>query len=386
MWKWPKRRATCWWPSKDCTRTAACPAATWRRWPSESRNRCRTTIFARASARSSIWGKSFETRACPSLCPLGVTASSWTREPFCRRFRRSTTRHRRWRPPSTSTPGSAPWSAAGGNHAALHGADPGVAVDGGRQRLCRVVLLRNLRQKGSRVQEDAVTPNGQNDGHARVPKLFPQVEDLADARANVVVLHRFLDSDGHRLHVAAGHAAVRVQSFEGHQQVARRFGHFHIVHRQESADVGQRVFLGAHGTPVAGGAKVLDDLAHAPPLLARLALLDEPGVFGDARVVEDDFHRIAPRQFIDRLHVGERNGLAAGHVHGSRHADVRNAAGILLEYALQLAQIHVSLERALRRWVVRLVDDDVHEASAGHLLVETRRREVHVARDDVASR
>src|ERR1035437_8226140 len=143
-------------------------------------------------------------------------------------------------------------------------------------------------------------------------------------------------------------------------------------------------FLALMVRPSLAAQRSLDDLANAPPLLARLALLDEPGVFGDARGVEDDFHRVVPRQFLDRFHVGERNGLAAGHVHGCRHADVWNAAGILLEYALQLAKIHISLEWALGGWIVRLVDDDVHEASSGHLLVETRSREVHVARDDVA--
>ena len=50
----------------------------------------------------------------------------------------------------------------------------------------------------------------------------------------------------------------------------------------------------------------------------------------------------------------------------------------------QLVEVDVALEGVLARRVVRLVDDHVDEASAGQLLVQAGRREVHVARDDVA--
>ena len=51
---------------------------------------------------------------------------------------------------------------------------------------------------------------------------------------------------------------------------------------------------------------------------------------------------------------------------------------------LHLGQVHVALEGVQRGRVVGLVDDDVVEGGAGQLLVQARRREVHVARHVVA--
>ena len=48
-----------------------------------------------------------------------------------------------------------------------------------------------------------------------------EVVHLPDARAHVVVLHRLLDPDRHRLHVAPGEAAVGVQALEDDDEVAR---------------------------------------------------------------------------------------------------------------------------------------------------------------------
>jgi hypothetical protein len=60
-----------------------------------------------------------------------------------------------------------------------------------------------MRQKRPGVEEDAVPAHGQDDGDAPLAQLVAQILDLADARADVVVLHGLLDADGHRLHVAA---------------------------------------------------------------------------------------------------------------------------------------------------------------------------------------
>ncbi len=65
------RGATGSWSSRGCTPTAAWPAATWRRWPSASRSRCRTTTCARASARCATWASCWRTGACRSCGPIG---------------------------------------------------------------------------------------------------------------------------------------------------------------------------------------------------------------------------------------------------------------------------------------------------------------------------
>ena len=48
-----------------------------------------------------------------------------------------------------------------------------------------------------------------------------EVVDLPDPGADVVVLHRLLDPDRHRLQVATGEAAVGVQALEDDDEVAR---------------------------------------------------------------------------------------------------------------------------------------------------------------------
>lgn len=61
--------------------------------------------------------------------------------------------------------------------------------------------------------------------------------DLADAGADVLILHRFLDPDGDRFHVPAGHPAIGVQSFVDQHHVARFFSDPFIIQREETADV-----------------------------------------------------------------------------------------------------------------------------------------------------
>jgi hypothetical protein len=70
-----------------------------------------------------------------------------------------------------------------------------------------------------------VPAHGLHDGHAPIRQQLAQVAHLPDARAHVVVLHRFFDADRQRFHVAAGHAAVGVQPFVDHHQVARQVEH-----------------------------------------------------------------------------------------------------------------------------------------------------------------
>jgi len=75
------------------------------------------------------------------------------------------------------------------------------------------------------------------------PSIFAQVLDLADAGADVVIVHRFVDADGHSLHVAASQATVGVESFVDHHQVARVFEDLPLVQGQEAADVDQGILL-----------------------------------------------------------------------------------------------------------------------------------------------
>jgi hypothetical protein len=216
-------------------------------------------------------------------------------------------------------------------------------------------------------------------------QLAAEVFDLADPRPHVVVLHALDDAARHRLHVAAGHAAVGVQALEDDDQVARLLVEFGVVERQPAADVDQRVLLAAHRAAVGVRADQAQDLGDRRAGVAGLALLDEPRVLDRARGVEDDPDAVALGELADRTQVGQRDRLAAGHVHGGADGDVRDARGAdPLDERGQRAEVDVALERMLAGGVVRLGDDDVDEGAAGQLLVQAGGGEVHVAGHDVA--
>ena len=91
------------------------------------------------------------------------------------------------------------------------------------KRLRRILGLRNMRQKSPGVQEHAVPTDRHDDRHPVVANLFSQIQDLADAGVNVIVLHGFLDPARHRFHVSPGHASVGVQAFVHDHHVAGLF-------------------------------------------------------------------------------------------------------------------------------------------------------------------
>ncbi len=81
-----------------------------------------------------------------------------------------------------------------------------------------------------------------------------------------------------------------------------------------------------------------------------------------------------------RLDVRHADRLAARHVHGGREAHVGDVAGALLaDQALELREVHVTLERRAVGRVVRCVHDHVDEDAARQFLVQARGGEVHVA-------
>ena len=137
----------------------------------------------------------------------------------------------------------------------------------------------------------------------------------------MVVLHRLDDAAGHGLHVAAGHAAVGVQALVDDHQVAGLFVEFRVVDGQPAADVDQGVLLAAHRAAVGVGADFLKDFRDVLLSVARLALLDEIGVFDGAGSVENDANAVLLRQCADVAEVGHRDRLAARHVHGGRQAE-----------------------------------------------------------------
>ncbi len=77
----------------------------------------------------------------------------------------------------------------------------------------------------------------------------------------MIVLQRLLNADGQRFHVAAGHAAVRMQSLVYHHHVAGFIEDLVVVHRQPAANVNEAIFLGAHPGAIGVVAEFLEDIS-----------------------------------------------------------------------------------------------------------------------------
>ena len=132
-----------------------------------------------------------------------------------------------------------------------------------------------------------------DDGDLPIGEQLAQVAHLPHAGAHVVILHALGDADGKGFHIAPRHAAVGVQSFVDHHQVAQVVEQLGIAHRQPAADVDQVILLGAHPGPVGVAAELLEDLGDRLALVTRLPLLDEKGVFVHAGGVQVDAHAVA---------------------------------------------------------------------------------------------
>ena len=202
-----------------------------------------------------------------------------------------------------------------------------------------------MRIEAPGIEEDGVAAHRLHDGHVPVDQQFAQIAHLPDARADVIVLHGLFNADGHRFHIAPGQAAVRVQPFEDHHQVAQLFEKVPVVHGQPAADVDQIIFLGAHPRAVAVTAKLLQNLRDGLVGVSGFAFLNEEGILHQARGVEEDLDAVLIAQRAQRLDVLHAHRLAARHVDGAGQADVRDLVrAFALDQRFDLVEIDVALE------------------------------------------
>src|SRR5687768_15941386 len=106
--------------------------------------------------------------------------------------------------------------ASRGDHPTLHRADTAVDVKRGRECLSRVILLREMREKATRVEEHGMSADRRDDRNPCVVKLWAEVAHLMDAMADVVVVDHLENALGDGLHVAAGQAAISRHPLEDH--------------------------------------------------------------------------------------------------------------------------------------------------------------------------
>ena len=127
----------------------------------------------------------------------------------------------------------------------------------------------------------------------------------------VVLVDHLLEPARDRLEVVAGKAAVGREALGEDQEIAAALRETIVVHREEAADVRQAVLLRGHGAAVGEREHLPRDLARRSIALPCFALLDEPGVLGEAAGIEEERLPVAVAERADTAQVLERDRLAA---------------------------------------------------------------------------
>jgi hypothetical protein len=144
-------------------------------------------------------------------------------------------------------------------------------------------------------------------------------------------------------------------------------------------------FFPGHRRAVCAVAELVENLCDRFVAIARLALLNEPGVLDGSSGIENDLDAHLARVRPNGAQVGKADGLTARQIHRRGDAHVRDVFDThRLDESIEARNVDVAFERVLGLGIMRRVDDDVLKRRAGELLVQTRGGEIHVARHAIA--
>ena len=154
-------------------------------------------------------------------------------------------------------------------------ADGAFAIQFDRQCLAGEFALRDVRQDASCVDVNGVTARGLDGGNARVVDAFGEVGGLSQAIGEIGLIQPFVQTDRHRVEVAACQSAIGGEALAQDQFVLDILEELLVVHAQQAADVDNGVLLGGHGHAV-GQANISRAISfNGFVLIAGFALLDE---------------------------------------------------------------------------------------------------------------
>ncbi len=271
------------------------------------------------------------------------------------------------------------------HHAAdLHAPNPSGAVQFHDEGLSRELPLRDLRQQAFGVDEDGVSAGRLHHRQPCLLQLPEQVRRLADAVFQVPLVQTFLQPHGQRLQISPGEASVSHESLPQDQFRGDSLEQRLIPQADESADVDDGIFLGAHQESVRLVESGAGDLRHAHPFRRWIALFDEIAVLGVAGGVQHQWNPVAAQEFLRLPDVLQGDRLPAAGVVGDGEDHQGYPIRSLFFYeSFQFLQIDVPFERVMAVRVEPFIDHQVDGLGTPNLHVGSGSVEMLVRRDDV---
>ena len=215
-------------------------------------------------------------------------------------------------------------------------------------------------EEAAGVDEDGMTAHGTDDRHAALDEHVAEHAHLAQTMGHVLLIGHFTQAHGKGVEVASGKAAVGDESFKQNHAGQKVHVVFFRAQHDHAAYVDHGILLAGNGGAVGGVHHGLENFSHAHACAFRLAFLDEEGVFGHACGIEEQLFAVLFGHGAYVTQVLQTHGLTAAGVVGDGDHDEGNFVTVGLESLLQLAEVHVALERQLDFGLEGGIDNTVY--------------------------
>jgi hypothetical protein len=185
----------------------------------------------------------------------------------------------------------------------FHGANSAFKIKFHGQRYTRELFERDVRQEGTGIQINGVSTRRLHDWDALVGNVIAKISRRGNPVLQVILLKRLLKTNRNCLEIAPRQSAVGGIALGKNEQVFFLLREKVVVGAEKSTDVGHAILFRRHGAAIAVAEHFLGDLLGSFGFKARLAQLDEIGVFGEAAGVEVERYSVLAANRVDVANV-----------------------------------------------------------------------------------
>ncbi len=158
-------------------------------------------------------------------------------------------------------------------------------------------------------------------------------------------VHDLVQPDGDGFEVAPCQPAISGKAFGDDEQVAALLCQLFIVQGEEAADIGKRVFLGAHRAAVGIGEDPVRDLRHRGVGKTFFAQPDKVAVLREAAAVDEKGNPVFYTNRLRGFDIFHADRLSAPRIIGDGGHHQRDIRGSFFLYRFfQGFQVHIALE------------------------------------------